>query len=83
MPIDNNVYQYHIFGNINTHDRNQNINMNNNLQSLITQQIRVNKMNKADKEFNKERMDTTASTGSSSSNSSDKNYKSNTVGQDS
>lgn len=30
-------------------------------------------MNKADKEFNKERMDTTASTGSSSSNSSDKN----------
>jgi hypothetical protein len=43
----------------------------------------VNKMNKADKEFNKERMDTTASTGSSSSNSSDKYYKSNTVGQDS
>jgi hypothetical protein len=40
-------------------------------------------MNKADKEFNKERMDTTASTGSSSSNSSDKYYKSNTVGQDS
>ena len=40
-------------------------------------------MNKADKEFNKERMDTTASTGSSSSNSSDKNYKSNMVDQDS
>jgi len=38
MPIDNNVYQYQIFGNINTHDRNQNINMNNKLQSLITQQ---------------------------------------------
>jgi chlorite dismutase len=84
MPIYNNLYQYHIFGNINTPDRNQNINMNNNLQSLFTQQSkRVNKMNKADKEFNKERMDTTASTGSSSSNSSDKNYISNTVDQDS
>jgi hypothetical protein len=40
-------------------------------------------MNKADKEFNKESMDTTASTGSSSSNSSDKYYKSNTVDLDS